>query len=92
MELAFHLTRFHLTVGFMTPPDDFQACQGQDSPLSLMLNSRHVLDLATVNALNLGALVVSLSEAEQWIRVTGCLLAAVYTSLKIFETLKALKK
>lgn len=90
--MGFRLRRFRRTVESMTPPDDFQACQGQDSPLSLMLNSRHILDLATVNALNLGALVVSLSEAEQWIRVTGCLLAAVYTSLKIFETLKALKK
>lgn len=92
MGLAFHPTRFHLTVGFMTPPDDFQSCPDQDSLLSAMLNSRHLLDLATVNALNLGALVVSLSEAEQWIRVAGCLLAAVYTSLKIFETVRSLRK
>lgn len=73
-------------------PEDFQASQSPDSLLSHMLNSRHLLDLATVNALNLGALVVSLSEAEQWIRVAGCLLAAIYTSLKIIESIKALRK
>ena len=56
-----------------------------------MLN-RHLFDLATVNLANVGALALSLSEAEQWIRVTGCLLAAVFTALKIAETIKSLRK
>jgi hypothetical protein len=33
-----------------------------------------------------------LSEAEQWIRIASCLLAAIFTSLKIIETIKSLKK
>jgi len=69
----------------------------QESPdraqlLSLMLNSRPFLDLATVNLANVGALAISLSEAEQWIRVASCLLAAIYTSLKIAEMIKSFKK
>jgi hypothetical protein len=35
---------------------------------------------------------LSLSEAEQWIRVAGCLLAAVFTALKIVETIRSLRK
>ena len=57
-----------------------------------MSSDRHIVDLVTVNLANVGALALSLSEVEQWVRVTGCLLAAVYTALKIIETLKALKK
>jgi hypothetical protein len=61
-------------------------------PLSLLMHSRHIFDLATVNLANVGALALSLSEAEQWIRVTGCLLAAIFTALKIIETVRSLKK
>ena len=66
-------------------------CQDQGQ-LSLLMHSRHLFDLATVNLANVSALALSLSEAEQWIRVTGCLLAAVFTALKIVETIRSLKK
>jgi hypothetical protein len=56
------------------------------------MHSRHLFDLATVNLANVGALALSLSEAEQWIRVTGCLLAAIFTALKIVETIRSLRK
>jgi hypothetical protein len=75
----------------MTPTDDFQECPVPDQP-SLRMYNRHLFDLATVNLANIGALALSLSEAEQWIRVTGCLLAAVFTSLKIIETIRSLRK
>ena len=78
-------------LGFMTPPDDYQQCQDQ-AQLSLRMYNRHLFDLATVNLANVGALALSLSEAEQWIRVTGCLLAAVFTALKIVETIRSLRK
>lgn len=73
-------------------PEDFQASQSPDSLLSHMLNSRHFIDLATVNIANVGALAISLSEVEQWIRIASCLLAAVFTSIKIIESIRALKK
>jgi len=73
----------------MTPPDDSQQCQDQ---LSLPVSNRHLLDLATVNMANISALALSLSEAEQWIRVAGCLLAGVFTALKIIETIRSLRK
>jgi len=57
-----------------------------------MSNHRHILDLATVNLANVGALALSLSEVEQRIRITGCLLAAIFTSLKILETIRGLRK
>jgi hypothetical protein len=76
----------------MTPPENFQGCQDQVQLSSLVSNHRHLFDLATVNLANVGALALSLSEAEQWIRVTGCLLAAVFTSLKIIETIRSLRK
>lgn len=75
----------------MTPQDDSQLYQGQAQHSSPMSN-RHLLDLATVNLANVGALALSLSEIEQWIRVAGCLLAAVFTALKIVETLRSLRK
>lgn len=89
--MGFRLRRFRRTVGFMTPPDDSQLYQDQ-AQLSSLVSSRHLLDLATVNLANVGALALSLSEVEQWVRVTGCLLAAVFTALKIVETIRALKK
>ena len=75
----------------MDPMESSQQCPDQAQLSSLMLN-RHLFDLATVNLANVGALALSLSEAEQWIRVTGCLLAAVFTALKIAETIKSLRK
>jgi hypothetical protein len=57
-----------------------------------MSSHRHLFDLVTVNLANVGALALSLSEVEQWIRVAGCLLAAVFTSLKIIETIRSLRK
>ena len=75
----------------MTPPDDSQQCLDQ-AQLSSLVYNRHLFDLATVNLANVGALALSLSEAEQWIRVTGCLLAAVFTALKIVETIRSLRK
>ena len=66
-------------------------CQDQEQ-LSLLMHSRPLFDLATVNLANVGALALSLSEAEQWIRVTGCLLAAIFTLLKIVETIRNLQK
>ena len=75
----------------MTPTDDSQQCQAL-AQLSLPVSNRHLLDLVTVNLANVGALALSLSEIEQWVRVTGCLLAAVFTALKIVETIRALKK
>ena len=75
----------------MTPTEDCQQCPDQAPLLSHMYN-RHLFDLATVNLANVGALALSLSEVEQWIRVAGCLLAAVFTALKIVETIRSLKK
>jgi protein-S-isoprenylcysteine O-methyltransferase Ste14 len=75
----------------MTPPDDSQLYQDQ-AQLSLHVSNRHLLDLVTVNLANMGALALSLSEVEQWVRVTGCLLAAVFTALKIIETIRSLRK
>jgi hypothetical protein len=75
----------------MTPPEDFQQCQDPDQ-LSSPVSNRHLLDLATVNLANVSALALSLSEVEQWVRVTGCLLAAVFTALKIIETIRSLRK
>jgi hypothetical protein len=75
----------------MTPPEDSLQCQAPDQ-LLLPVSNRHLLDLATVNLANVSALALSLSEVEQWIRVGGCLLAAVFTSLKIIETIRSLRK
>ena len=90
--MGFRLRRFRRTVEFMTPPENFHGSPSPDSPLSLMLNSRHIIDLATVNLANVGALAISLSEAEQWLRIASCLLAAVFTSIKILESIRSLKK
>ena len=90
--MGFRLRRFRRTVGFMTPPEDFLSYQAQ-AQLSLHMSShRHLLDLATVNLANVSALALSLSEVEQWIRVAGCLLAGVFTALKIIETIRSLRK
>ena len=75
----------------MTPPDDSQLYQDQ-AQLSSHVSNRHLLDLATVNLANVSALALSLSEVEQWIRVAGCLLAGVFTALKIIETIRSLRK
>jgi hypothetical protein len=75
----------------MTPPEDSLSYQDQ-AQLSSHVSNRHLLDLATVNLANVSALALSLSEVEQWIRVAGCLLAAVFTALKIVETIRSLRK
>ena len=76
----------------MTPPDDFHASRDPEQLSSLVLNSRHILDLAVVNAANIGALAISLSELEQWIRIASCLLAAIFTLCKIVESIRAIRK
>ena len=75
----------------MTPPEDSLSYQEQ-AQLSSPVSNRHLLDLATVNMANISALALSLSEVEQWIRVAGCLLAGVFTALKIIETIRSLRK
>jgi hypothetical protein len=75
----------------MMPTDNSRESQGQDL-LSSLMSSRHLFDLATVNLANVGALALSLSEVEQWLRVAGCLLAAIFTALKIIETIRSLRK
>jgi hypothetical protein len=76
----------------MTPTEDSLSYQAQAQLSSHVSSHRHLLDLATVNLANISALALSLSEVEQWIRVAGCLLAAVFTALKIVETIRSLKK
>ena len=89
--MGFRRTGSRRILGSMTPPDDCRGCPDPEL-LSSQMPNRHLFDLATVNLANVGALALSLSEAEQWIRVTGCLLAAVFTALKIAETIKSLRK
>jgi hypothetical protein len=89
--MGFRLTRFRRTLASMDPTENCPECPVPDQP-SLRMYNRHLFDLATVNLANMGALALSLSEAEQWIRVTGCLLAAVFTALKIVETIRSLRK
>jgi hypothetical protein len=76
----------------MTPTEDSLSYQAQGQHSSPVSSHRHLLDLATVNLANVSALALSLSEVEQWIRVAGCLLAAVFTALKIIETIRSLRK
>jgi hypothetical protein len=76
----------------MTPPENFQGYQDQGQLSSLVSSHRHLFDLATVNLANMGALALSLSEVEQWLRVAGCLLAAIFTALKIVKTIRSLRK
>lgn len=90
--MGFRLRRFRRTVGSMDPTDDSREFRNQAPLFSPMCSERHIADLITVNLANAGALALSLSEAEQWIRVAGCLLAAVYTSLKIVEIVRTLRK
>jgi hypothetical protein len=91
MEWGCLLIKSHHTLGFMTPTDDCPQCPDRAQP-SLRMYNRHLFDLATVNLANVSALALSLSEVEQWIRVAGCLLAAVFTALKIIETIRSLRK
>jgi hypothetical protein len=89
--MAFRLRIFHHTLAFMTPTENSQECPDRAQPFWHMYN-RHLFDLATVNLANVGAFALSLTEVEQWVRVTGCLLAAVFTALKIIETIRSLRK
>jgi hypothetical protein len=90
--MGFRLRRFRRTLESMTPPENFQGSPEQVQPLSQVFNSRHIIDLAVVNVANFGAIAISLSEVEQWLRVTSCLLAAIFTSLKIVESIRSLRK
>lgn len=49
---------------------------------------RHIADIATVNAASILALAISLSDVEQWIRIVCGILAAAYTAVKLYQTLK----
>jgi hypothetical protein len=90
--MGFRPTRFPRIPAYMTHRDDCQKCQDQVQLFLPVSNHRHLFDLATVNLANVGALALSLSEVEQWLRVAGCLLAAVFTALKIVETIRSLRK
>ena len=76
----------------MDPMESSQQSPDRAQLFSLMSSSRHIFDLAFVNLANVGAIAISLSEAEQWIRIASCLLAAIFTSIKIVESIRALKK
>jgi hypothetical protein len=90
--MGFRLRRFRRTVESTTKTENCRAYLALEPLLLRMSNERHISELITVNLANAGALALSLSEAEQWIRVTGCLLAAIYTALKIVEVIKSLRK
>ena len=49
---------------------------------------RHIVDIATVNAASILALAISLSDVEQWVRIICGVLAAAYTAVKLYHTLK----
>jgi len=49
---------------------------------------RHIVDIATVNAASILALAISLSDVEQWVRIICGVLAAAYTAVKLYQTLK----
>jgi len=90
--MGFRLRRFRRTVQFMEPMEDSHRFPALAQHSWHMSSEKHVAELITVNLANVGALALSLSEVEQWIRVAGCLLAAVYTFLKIVEIVRTLRK
>lgn len=90
--MGFRLRRFRRTVASTDQTDDCHRFPALAQHSWHMSSERHIGELITVNLANVGALALSLSEAEQWIRVAGCLLAAVYTSLKIVEIVRTLRK
>ena len=49
---------------------------------------RHIVDIASVNAASILALAISLSDVEQWVRIICGVLAAAYTAVKLYQTLK----
>ena len=49
---------------------------------------RHLGDLVKVNAANIAAFVISLSEFEQWARCASMLAALIYTIVKIVQTVQ----
>ena len=51
----------------------------------------HVEELAKVNFVNVLALVISLSEFEQSVRIFSCAAAGVYTIVKIVQTIQQIK-
>lgn len=49
---------------------------------------RHIDDLVKVNFVNIAAIVVSLSDFEQWIRCASMFAALIYTITKIVQTVQ----
>lgn len=64
--------------------------QGQHS-LRMSDHHKHIIDIASVNAASIFALAISLSDLEQWIRIVCGILAALYTAVKLYQTLKLQK-
>lgn len=49
---------------------------------------RHLDDLVKVNFVNLAAIVVSLTDFEQWVRCASMFAALIYTIAKIVQTVQ----
>jgi hypothetical protein len=49
-------------------------------------------DIVKVNAITAASVIVSLGDFEQWTRVIGLVAALIYTSLKIVQTIKDIRK
>ena len=52
----------------------------------------HVDDILKVNTIGALAFIVSWSDFDHWLRTLGLVAALVYTSVKILQSLKDLKK
>lgn len=69
--------------------EGFHKCPAPGQPFWRMSDPhRHIVDIATVNAASILALAISLSDVEQIIRIVCGLLAAIYTAVKLYQTLK----
>jgi hypothetical protein len=90
--MGFRLRRFRRTVASTTRTVNCQEFPALAQHSWHMSSERHLVEFAGVHAANLGALMLSLTEAEQWIRVAGLFLAAVYTLAKIIEVCRNLRK
>jgi hypothetical protein len=52
----------------------------------------HIDDILKVNTIGALAFIVSWSDFDHWLRTLGLVSALVYTSVKILQALKDLKK
>jgi hypothetical protein len=52
----------------------------------------HIDDILKVNTIGALAFIVSWSDFDHWLRTLGLVAALVYTSVKILQALKDLKK